>query len=200
MGAKSSSERSRRPAALVVVGCSLGGYDALRVILPALPRDFPLPMAIVQHRGIDGAERLAPALQELTPLPLREADDKEPIVPGCIYVAPPDYHLLVEVGRFALSTDGRVMMARPSIDMLFESAADAYLDRVVAVVLTGASKDGAVGVARVKRKGGVVVVQHPDTADARLMPESAVSAVTPDLVLPLEDIAAFLQVQRYGRV
>jgi len=169
------------------------------VILPALPRDYPLPVAIVQHRFIESAERLAQALRELTTLPVREVDDKETIVPGCIYVGPPDYHLLVDVGRFALSTDLKVQMARPSIDMLFESAADAYLDRVIAVVLTGASKDGAQGVVRVKNKGGTVVVQDPETAESRVMPEAAIAAVTPDRVLTLEDIAAFLQVQGYAR-
>jgi two-component system, chemotaxis family, protein-glutamate methylesterase/glutaminase len=199
MSERSSIEKSASKPALVVVGCSLGGYNALQVILGGLPRDYPLPIAIVQHRGVD-SEILSPALQELTPLPVREADDKEPIVPGCVYVAPPDYHLLVEVGRFALSTDPRVLSARPSIDMLFESAADAYLDRVIAVVLTGQSRDGAQGAARVKRRGGVVVVQEPSTAEARILPDSAIAASTPDRILPLEDIAAFLKVQGYARL
>jgi two-component system chemotaxis response regulator CheB len=183
----------------VVIGCSLGGYYALRTILAALPRDYPLPVAIVQHRGADHVELLAPALQELTHLPVREAEDKEPIIPGCVYVAPADYHLLVDVGRFALSTDAKVLAARPSIDMLFESAADAYLDRVVAVVLTGASKDGTVGAARVKQKGGVVVVQEPATAECRVMPQSVVQSVAVDRLLPLDGIASFLQVQGYAR-
>ena len=199
MSERSSIEKSASKPALVVVGCSLGGYNALQVILGGLPRDYPLPIAIVQHRGVD-SEILASALQELTPLPVREADDKEPIVPGCVYVAPPDYHLLVEVGRFALSTDPRVLSARPSIDMLFESAADAYLDRVIAVVLTGQSRDGAQGAARVKKRGGVVVVQEPSTAEARILPDSAIAASTPDRILPLEDIAAFLKVQGYARL
>lgn len=199
MSERSSIEKSASKPALVVVGCSLGGYNALQVILGGLPRDYPLPIAIVQHRGID-SEILASALQELTPLPVREADDKEPIVPGCVYVAPPDYHLLVEVGRFALSTDPRVLSARPSIDMLFESAADAYLDRVIAVVLTGQSRDGAQGAARVKKRGGVVVVQEPSTAEARILPDSAIAASTPDRILPLGDIAAFLKVQGYARL
>jgi len=199
MSERSSIERSASKPALVVVGCSLGGYNALKLILGGLPRDYPLPIAIVQHRGVD-SEVLTSALQELTPLPVREADDKEPIVPGCVYVAPPDYHLLVEVGRFALSTDARVLSARPSIDMLFESAADAYLDRVIAVVLTGQSRDGAQGAARVKKRGGVVVVQEPSTAEARILPDSAIAASTPDRILPLEDIAAFLKVQGYARL
>jgi len=200
MAGKRSTERSPSKPALVVMGCSLGGYNAMQVVLRALPRDYPLPIALVQHRGVEQTEHLWSALQELTALPVREADDKEPIVPGCVYVAPPDYHLLVEVGRFALSTDPRILSARPSIDMLFESAADAYLDRVIAVVLTGASRDGAQGAARVKRKGGVVVVQDPATAEARIMPEAALAAVKADRVLPLEDIAAFLQVQGYARL
>jgi two-component system chemotaxis response regulator CheB len=194
---KGSTARSHRPA-IVVVGCSLGGYTALGTVLRSLPRDYPLPVAIVQHRGADFVELLAPALQELTALPVREAEDKEPITPGCVYVAPADYHLLLDAGRFALSTDAKVLSARPSIDMLFESAADAYLDRVIAVVLTGASRDGAAGAARVKQKGGVVVVQDPATAEARLMPQAAIQACAVDRVLPLEGIAAFLQVQGYG--
>src|SRR5262249_56186698 len=117
MSERSSIEKSARKPALVVVGCSLGGYNALQVILGGLPRDYPLPIAIVQHRGVD-SEILASALQELTPLPVREADDKEPIVPGCVYVAPPDYHLLFEVPPFALSTDPPLLSPRPSIAIL----------------------------------------------------------------------------------
>jgi two-component system chemotaxis response regulator CheB len=195
---RSSASSPSKPA-LIVVGCSLGGYNALQVVLRALPRDYPLPVAIVQHRGVEQSEHLWSALQELTPLPVREADDKEPIVPGCVYVGPPDYHLLVDSGRFALSTDSKVVSARPSIDMLFESAADAYLDRVVAVVLTGSSKDGAEGVTRVHRKGGTVVVQDPATAEARTMPEAAIAAVPVDRVLPLPEIAGFLKMQGYVR-
>lgn len=194
-----STERLPSPTrpAIVAIGCSLGGYNALHVILRALPRDYPLPVAIVQHRGVEG-DLLAPALQELSALPVREAEDKEPIVPGRVYVAPADYHLLVDAGRFALSTDAKVLAARPSIDMLFESAADAYQERVIAVVLTGASRDGAAGAARVKQKGGLVVVQDPATAEAKLMPQAAVQACAVDRVLPLAEIASFLQVQGYG--
>src|SRR5688572_8284687 len=154
---------------------------------------------MVQHRGVDHVELLAPALQELTSLPVREAEDKEPIIPGCVYVAPADYHLLVDAGRFALSTDAKVLSARPSIDMLFESAADAYLERVIAVVLTGASKDGTLGAQRVKQKGGTVVVQDPATAEASIMPRSAMQSCAVDRVLPLDAIAAYLQVQGYAR-
>ena len=197
---RGSTERSRsgKPA-IVVIGCSLGGFNALRVILGALPPDYPLPVAIVQHRGVDYVDLLAPALQELTRLPVREAEDKEPIIPGCIYVAPADYHLLVDAGRFALSTDAKVLAARPSIDMLFDSAADAYLERVVAVVLTGASRDGSMGASRVKAKGGVVVVQDPDTAESPVMPSGVIRSCAVDRVLALDAIASFLQVQGYAR-
>src|SRR5215831_1863487 len=198
MPARRYTDASPKPA-LVAIGCSLGGYNALQVILRALPRDYPLPIAIVQHRGLEAGEKLGAALQELTALPVREAEDKESIVPGCVYVAPPDYHLLVEIGHFALSVDSKVLSARPSIDMLLESAADAYLDRVIAVILTGASRDGAQGARRVKQKGGVVVVQEPATAEARIMPESAIAAASPDRVLPLDGIASFLNVQGYAR-
>jgi two-component system, chemotaxis family, protein-glutamate methylesterase/glutaminase len=198
MPARRSTARSPSPA-IVVVGCSLGGLTALSLLLRALPRDYPLPVAVVQHRLADTAGRLGDALQASTALPVREAEDKEPIIPGCVYVGPPDYHLLVDTGRFALSTDAKVLLARPSIDMLFESAADAYLDRVVAVVLTGASKDGAAGAARVKQKGGLVVVQDPATAEAPVMPRAAIEACAVDRVLPLDALAQFLQVQGYAR-
>lgn len=184
----------------MVIGCSLGGFQALNVILSALPRDYPLPVAIVQHRGPDSSGMLAPALQEATELPVREAEDKEPIIPGCVYVAPSDYHLLIEAGHFALSTDAKVLSARPSIDMLFDSAADAYLERVVGVVLTGASRDGARGAARIKQKGGIVVVQDPATAESPVMPRAVIDTCPVDRILPVAGIASFLQVQGYARV
>ncbi len=198
MVARRSTEKSPRPA-IVVIGCSLGGLTALQIILHALPRDYPLPVALVQHRLVDTVDRLGNVLQESTALPVREAEDKEPIIPGCVYVAPPDYHLLVDFGRFALSTDRKVLMARPSIDVLFESAADAYRDRVIGVILTGASKDGAEGSARIKQKGGIVVVQDPATAEAKAMPTATIAACAVDRVLPLDGIAQFLQVQGYAR-
>jgi two-component system, chemotaxis family, protein-glutamate methylesterase/glutaminase len=196
---RSSTAKSPSRPAIVVVGCSLGGLTVLQRILRELPRDYPLPLAIVQHRSALTAERLGAALQESTMLPVREAEDKEPIVPGCIYVGPPEYHLLVDTGRFALSTDAKVQMARPSIDVLFESAADAYLERVVAVALTSASKDGAQGAARIKQKGGIVIVQDPATAESPVLPRAVVAACAVDRVLPVEDIAQFLKVQGYAR-
>jgi two-component system chemotaxis response regulator CheB len=178
-------------ADIVVCGASLGGTRALQVVLAGLPRDFPLPVAVVLHRRRDSADRLAALLQGAGPLAVKEAEDKQSIVPGGVYLAPADYHLLVEKGNLALSTEAPVTYARPSIDVLFESAADAYGAGVIAVVLTGASADGAQGAARIRERGGTVVVQDPEKAEARVMPE-AVLAAGPAHVLPLEEIAPFL--------
>ena len=179
---------------LVVVGASLGGLQALTAILPALPADFPLPLVLVLHRGIDPESQLAELLQRHSALPVREANDKEPLVGGHVYVGPSDYHLLVERGWLALSTDARVSHARPSIDVLFESAADSYGEGVIAVLLTGASRDGAQGALRIKQRGGLVAAQDPATAEAPVMPRAAIEAGAVDRVLPVAEIAAWLAV------
>ena len=119
-------------------------------------------------------------------------NDKDRVIAGRVYIAPPDYHLLVDAGYFALSTDGRVLHARPSIDVLFESAADAYRDRLIGVVLTGASADGALGATRIKQRGGRVVAQNPASAESPVMPKAAIAAGAVDEILPLADIALFL--------
>ncbi len=177
---------------LVVVGTSMGGLGALRCLLGGLPRDFPAPVAIVQHRGIDSDEALPVHLQGHCLLPVSEPEDKEPIVKGRVYLAPADYHLLVDMGCFALSTESRVGHARPSIDVFFESAAIAYRDRLLGVILTGASKDGAEGARQIKDRGGRVVIQDPGTAEMGIMPEAALRAVAADRVLPLAEMAAYL--------
>lgn len=177
---------------LIVIGVSLGGLTALRKVLGALPKDFPIAVAVVKHRQCDADDTLVDLLQNITVLPVAEAEDKDPVRPGHIYLAPPDYHLLVEKGHFALSTEAPVWYARPSIDVLFESAADAYRKRVVGVILTGNNQDGAQGLAAIQRKGGLTVVQDPQTAEARAMPEAAIAAVVVDKILPLEEIGPFL--------
>lgn len=179
---------------VVVVGTSLGGMRALEIILRGLVSDFSLPIAIVQHRGVDPLEQsqLTRLLQLHCPLPLCEANDKEPMTGGRVFLAPPDYHLLVDDGRFALSTDDRVSFARPSIDVLFESAADSYREGVLGVVLTGANADGAHGAACIKRRGGSVIAQDPRTAEAPTMPQAAIAAGAVDRVLPLDEIPAYL--------
>jgi len=177
---------------LIVVGCSWGGLAALGRLLEHLPDEVDVPIAIAQHRGPDSLRgALQAALQRHLARPVVEAADKDPIEPGHVYVAPPDYHLLVEVGSFALSVDERVQHARPSIDVLFESAADAYGAGVIGVVLTGANADGAAGLARIAARGGVAIVQDPETAEAREMPEAAIAAA-PATVLPLERIGPFV--------
>lgn len=181
-----------RRADIVVVGTSLGGLAALEILLSGLPAEFPLPVAIVQHRGMDSDETLMLLLQVHCALPVSEPDDKDPIEPGRIYLAPPGYHLLVDRGSFALSMDAKVCYARPSIDVLFESAAEAYKDRVIGVVLTGASRDGSEGLARIKERGGLAVVQDPKGAEAPTMPEAAIAKVKVDRILPLPEIAQFL--------
>jgi len=181
-----------RAPRLVVVGVSLGGMHALKTLLAGMPSDFPWPLAIAQHRSPDSDDLLAGLLQVQTPLPVADAWDKEPIQPGRVYLAPPDYHLLVEPGYFSLSRDEPVSNSRPSIDVLFESAADAYGAGVIAVVLTGANADGARGAARIKARGGCVIVQDPATAENPTMPQAALAAAAVDAVLPLEAIATRL--------
>jgi two-component system chemotaxis response regulator CheB len=177
---------------IVVIGTSWGGFNALSRIVDALPPDFRLPIVVVQHRGRDSDETMASILQSRCKRPVREAEDKDPIQPGNVYIAPPDYHLLVDDGFLALSTDEPVAFSRPSIDVLFESAADVFGDGVVGVLLTGANQDGTRGLARIKAAGGYVVVQDPATAEVRVMPESAIAHVEVDVVAPLERIGAVL--------
>lgn len=181
---------------LVVVGTSLGGMQALEIILHALMPDFPLPIAVVQHRGTDAGvqSELTRLLQLHSALPIVEAGDKDPIRGGTVYLAPPDYHLLVDAGRFALSVDARVRHARPSIDVLFESAADSYRHELLAVILTGASDDGTAGALHVKRRGGSVVAQDPRTCESPIMPQAVIATGVADRVLPLAEIAAYLNV------
>jgi two-component system chemotaxis response regulator CheB len=174
---------------LVAVGCSWGGLAALGRLLDHLPDEVDLPIVVAQHRGPDSLRgALEAILQRGRGRPVVEVDDKDAIAPGRIYLAPPDYHLLVEPGSFALSVDERVRHARPSIDVLFESAADAYGERVIGVVLTGANADGAAGLARIAERAGAAIVQDPETAEAREMPAAALGAVPAATVLALEAI------------
>ena len=179
-------------AEIVVIGASLGGLKALEVVLGALPKSFSLPIAVVQHRRQDSEERLVALLTKHVAIPVCEPDDKDELAPGRVYVAPSDYHLLVEAEGFGLSTDAPVCHARPSIDVLFESAASAYGNRTVGVILTGANQDGAEGATRIKERGGVMVVQDPKTAESAAMPRAVLEATDADHVLPLTEIGPFL--------
>jgi two-component system chemotaxis response regulator CheB len=177
---------------LVVIGCSMGGMQALQTILGSLTEDFPLPIAVVQHRYRTSNEGLPSFLRRESPLAVVDALDKQWLRPGTIYLAPADYHLLVERGELSLSVDDRVEYARPSIDVLFESAADAYGPAAIGVVLTGANADGARGARRIKERGGFLLVQDPKTAEAPSMPAAAISATRVDRILPLDRIGPFL--------
>ena len=183
---------------IIVVGTSTGGLAAMQVLLPGLSEDFPWAVALVQHRSKEQGSELCQFLQRYCRLQLAEPEDKEPISAGRVYLAPRDYHLLIEKGNFALSTEGPVYFARPSIDVLFESAADAYGEHVVGIILTGANGDGARGLARIKAGGGLALVQDPATACAPEMPRAAIAATSVDRILPLPDIAQFLNVLGRG--
>ncbi len=177
---------------IIVIGASYGGLSALQILLPELAPDFPLPLVVVQHRRKEADDGLCEYLRRRSPLPLIEPNDKEKVEPGRVYLAPRDYHLLLEKSIFALSTESPVGFARPSIDVLFESAADIYRERVIGVILTGANRDGARGLAKIKAFGGLTVVQDPQSAESRSMPEAAIAAPTVDRILPLAEIAPFL--------
>jgi two-component system chemotaxis response regulator CheB len=178
---------------VIVIGTSWGGLDALSRLLDGLHDALHQPIVIAQHRSPESeGEVLGRLLQHHTRRFVGDPDDKTPIEPDHVYLGPPDYHVLVENGHVALSTDAPVQYARPSIDVLFESAADAYGDRAIGIVLTGANADGAQGLARIKDRGGVAIVQDPATSERRAMPDAAIAATVADAVLTLEEIPRFL--------
>jgi two-component system chemotaxis response regulator CheB len=175
---------------IIVIGGSFGGMHALEVILSSFPKSFAIPIAIVLHRHAQSGEILTKQIQKYTELTVREPEDKEPIVPG-VFVAPAGYHLLVEPGWFGLSLDPPEIYARPAIDVLFESAAHAFGQQVLGVILTGASADGARGTACIREYGGMMVAQNPATAESPRMPGAAI-AVGVDLTLELTSIGPWL--------
>lgn len=175
---------------VVGIGCSLGGLVAVEALLGMLPRWFALPLVIVQHRRADADTRLTQLLQHHTVMTVREPDDKEPLRSGHVYVAPPNYHMMVDARRLHLSIDPPVWYARPSIDVLFESVADAFGARGAVVMLTGANDDGAAGARAVKAAGGVVLVQDPVTAESAVAPRAVLAATNVDAVLDLAGLAA----------
>lgn len=179
--------------AIVVIGASTGGLRALQVLLSGLPEDFPLPVVIVQHRGKDTEIGLGEFLGRSCRLPVIEPEDKDALLGGHVYLAPRDYHLLLENGSIALSTEPPVGFARPSIDVLFETAAEEYKERAIGVILTGANRDGARGLAGIQSQGGVTVVEDPVSAICRELPDAALGLIKPDWVLPLRDIPPCLQ-------
>jgi len=163
------------------------------VLFSLLPMNFKTPIVIVQHIGSRSENIWIRLLNEKSHLEIREADEKEKIEDGKAYVAPPNYHLMIEMDRtFSLTIDERVNFARPSIDVLFESAAEVYHDKLIGIVLTGSNNDGTKGIKRIQQCGGLTIVQHPDTAESSNMPSSAIAAIQPDYILSLEDIVKLL--------
>ena len=179
------------PFQMIAVGASLGGFEALKTILGGLPEDFPAAIAVVQHRSQD-SDAMLKLMQPYIRLPIVEVEDKDQIKGGCVYLSPPNYHLVAERGYFALSADSPVMFARPSIDVLFESVAESFGECAIGVLLTGMSRDGTAGLAKIKERGGFAVVQDPASAEGQTMPKSAIASVAVDKVLPLTEIAPFL--------
>jgi two-component system chemotaxis response regulator CheB len=177
---------------IAVVGTSWGGLAALRQLVAGMPMTFGMALVLVQHRHKDSDHLLRVLLQERTELRVCEVEDKMPIEHGGVYVAPPDYHTLVEPGHFSLSTDAPVRYSRPSIDVTFSSAADAYGHRTVGIVLTGANADGSEGLRRISDRGGMALVQDPATAESPTMPAAAVFAVPRARVMPLTGIIDYL--------
>lgn len=177
----------------VVVGSSAGGMHALKVLLSALPESFPVPIAIVQHIDERSDTYLAECLSRCSAIRVKEAEDKETLARGTAYLAPAGYHLLIEPdGSFSLSVDEKVNYCRPSIDLLFESAADAFGRGLLGVILTGANSDGALGAKRILERGGLTIVQDPRTAESPFMPKAAIAAASVDYVTDLEQIAPLM--------
>lgn len=174
------------------IGTSLGGTAALQALLPTFPPEFPAVLTLVFHRAQGSDDTLVRFLRKYCRLPVEEAQDKTPILPGRLYFAPADYHLLVEGDHFALSTEAPVSFARPSIDVFFESIAEAYGKHAVGVLLSGAGHDGATGLAAIKRVGGLTLVQSPATAECSHMVDAALATGKVDSALPVEEMVAFM--------
>lgn len=182
---------------MLVIGLSAGGIPLVKQILQALPKDYPLPVAIVAHLPGGRESHLAALLNEVSRLPVEMAKDKEPVVAGRVYIAPPDYHLLVEHRRrpqpcFALSVDEPVRSVRPSIDVLFESAAEAFETGLIALLLSGANSDGAEGMAYVRKLGGVSIVLDPEACEFSTMPRAAITKSHVDYVVSMDEIVSLL--------
>jgi len=199
-GRKFTGKAGYRMVKMVVIGASAGGFTALDAIIPALPGDFPLPIAIVQHTGRDSSDYLVKYLNDHSKLTVKEAEDKEPVRRGFVYLAPGGYHLLIDPEEsFSLSVDERVNYSCPSIDVLFESAADVWGPLVIGMLLTGANKDGAQGLKTIREHGGIAIVQNPETAEVGIMPQSALSITPVDYVINLDQMVPLLMTLAHAR-
>jgi two-component system, chemotaxis family, protein-glutamate methylesterase/glutaminase len=174
----------------IVIGASSGGMEAIRLFLSGLPEQFSIPVIIVLHIGSNNINHYLSLLNNRTSFIVKEAAEKEPIVSNTVYFAPPNYHLQIETNlTFSLTTDVKVNYSRPSIDVLFETAAWAYKDKLLGILLTGSNSDGANGMQTIKKYGGTTFVENPASAYGKTMPRSAIELITPDYVLDLADIA-----------
>ena len=173
------------PYSVAGIGTSWGGLAALTKLLGELPTDFSIPLVVVQHRSKDSERLLVELLQDATDLRVCEIEDKDPLTPGTVHVAPANYHVLIEAGYASLTIEEPVRFSRPSIDVMLTSAADIYASAAIGVVLTGANEDGARGLAHVVKRGGVGLVQDPKTAEIPIMPAAAIRAVPTAEVLSL---------------
>ena len=174
----------------IVIGTSMGGMRALQQLLSSIEKDFTAAIIIVQHIGASSDSYWIEALNTICKLEIKEAEEKEKVIQGCVYIAPPNYHLMIEKDEtFSLSVDEKVNYARPSVDVLFESAASVYKEKLIGIILTGANNDGALGLWAVKKSGGLTIVQDPVTAEASAMPLAAIASTTADYILPLNNIA-----------
>jgi two-component system chemotaxis response regulator CheB len=174
---------------IVALGTSWGGLSAMTRLLGALPEEFPIPIVVVQHRSKDSDRLLVQLLQDATSLKVCEIEDKDGLCPGTVHVAPANYHVMIESGYFSLTIEEPIRFSRPSIDVMFTSAADTYGSGAIGVVLTGANEDGARGLAHIVKRGGRALVQNPKTAEIPIMPEAAVKAVPSAEILPLDRLA-----------
>jgi two-component system chemotaxis response regulator CheB len=194
-GKRSQSEHatySTRKYDVVALGCSAGGLNALSKVLQSLPRNFPSSIVVVQHLSPEHKSWMASLLARATPLKVKQAEHGEIMLPGTVYVAPPDEHLLVGPGKVQLAHSQLVHFSRPSIDLLFESVAGTYGSRSIGVVLSGAGKDGASGIRAIKEAGGITLAQSPDSAEFRHLPEAVIETGCVDFVLHLEKLGAKL--------
>jgi len=177
----------------IVIGTSAGGLFALSVILEKLPSGYPVPLVVVQHRSKDQKGVLEEVLQIKCKISIKQADEKEKIEGGFVYIAPPDYHLLVETDKtFSLSSDEHVHFSRPSIDVLFETAAMVFKETLIGIILTGANDDGAAGIVAVKKYGGLTIAQNPGEAQFAFMPEASIETKAVQYIWPLAEIKNFL--------
>jgi two-component system chemotaxis response regulator CheB len=174
---------------MIALGTSWGGLTAMTKLLGGLPKDFSVPIVLVQHRSKDSDRLLVQLLQDATELKVCEVEDKDVLCAGTVHVAPADYHVLVESGHMSLTVEEPVRFSRPSIDVMFMSAADTYQAGTIGVILTGANEDGARGLAHIVGRGGRGFVQDPRTAEVPIMPKAAIRAVPTAEVLPLDAIA-----------